>query len=75
MRLITTEANPGRRKKAVFALQEIAAREQPIIYLAHRHALMAASPALSGLEPVALRPRLLWNIERLAFRDNVSEKR
>jgi peptide/nickel transport system substrate-binding protein len=75
MRIITAEANPARRKKAVFQLQEIAAREQPLIYLAHRHALMAASPALTGLEPVALRPRLLWNIERLSFRTNTSEKR
>jgi peptide/nickel transport system substrate-binding protein len=69
MRILTTESNTAKRKRAAWRLQEIAAAQQPLIYLVHPHALMAAQSGLAGTAPVALRPRLLWNAERLSLRD------
>ena len=48
-------------------IQEILAEELPFIPLVNPNILVAASPALQGLRPVALFPHTLWNAWELSF--------
>ena len=72
MENISSTYDPARRKKAVDRLQEIVVEQRPLVYLVHPDALVAVSPLLRGASPVALSPRVLWNIEYLQRAREVS---
>ena len=56
----------GARRKALFdRVQEIVWDQGPILYLVYRSALAAVSPAVKNAQPTALRPQVVWNIDRL----------
>lgn len=65
MRLLGAGASFAARKRAFDRVQQIAAEMAPFIYLIHRHALVAVSSAVRGVEPSVLRPQTLWNAERI----------
>jgi len=65
MRLLAVEASPAARKRAFDRVQEIVVEQAPFIYLVNRHALVAVSQEVRGVQPVVLRPQTLWNVERL----------
>ncbi|MBI4889585.1 MAG: ABC transporter substrate-binding protein [Acidobacteria bacterium] len=68
-RLMKSQAAEGDEKKRValiYKMQEIVREQTPLVYLVHPHALMAVSPRLANAQPAAFRPRVHWNIERLA---------
>jgi peptide/nickel transport system substrate-binding protein len=67
--------DPQVRKKAVDRLQEIVYEQAPVIYLVHPYALMAVGSNVRGMEPSSLKPRLLWNAERLYLERPVAGKR
>ena len=48
-------------------IQEILAEELPFLPLVNPNTLVAASPAIQGLRPVALFPHTLWNSWELSF--------
>ena len=54
-----------RRKTAFDEVQKIIVEQEPMIFLVNPDSLAAVSPALHGLQPVAVPPQVLWNIERL----------
>jgi peptide/nickel transport system substrate-binding protein len=54
------------RKRDFDRVQQIIADQLPFIYLVHPNALVGISPSLKNLQPTAMRPQLLWNIEYLA---------
>lgn len=58
-------ASAQARKKYFDRVQEIVAEELPFIYLVHRNALAAVSPALRNVRAAVLRPETYWNVERL----------
>jgi peptide/nickel transport system substrate-binding protein len=62
-----TSVDAAARKRAFDRVQEIAAEQQPIIYLVHPDVLVAASPVVKNLLPTPLTPHLYWNIESLAL--------
>lgn len=66
MRAQAATADQAKRKAAFDRVQQIAWEEAPLLYLVNKNALVAASPALKGVEPAFLRPQVLWNVERLA---------
>ncbi|MCZ2151922.1 MAG: ABC transporter substrate-binding protein [Bryobacterales bacterium] len=66
--------DPQERKRAVDRLQEIVYEQAPVIYLVHPYALMAVGASVRGTEPSALKPRLLWNAERLYLERPVAGK-
>lgn len=74
MQLQASSASTTARKKAFDRVQEIAAREVPIIYLANRSALNVFSSAIRNLSPSAFRPNLLWNVEQLGVKGVGSER-
>lgn len=53
------------RKLKFDRVQQIVAEQQPFIYLVNKDVLLAASPAVVGLEPVVLNPPAFWNAETL----------
>ena len=61
-----TATSAAGRKKAFDAIQEILAKEAPIIFLVHPDALVAVSPSVHNAVPTALPPHLFWNIEYLS---------
>jgi peptide/nickel transport system substrate-binding protein len=62
-----TEPSAARRKAAFDQVQEIAAREAPMLFLVYRHTLCAASDTLRNLSASVLGPQLVWNVEQLYF--------
>lgn len=67
-RVITGAASPAARKAAWDCVQEIAAREMPLVHLVYPHALMAAGPRVEGAQPLALVPYLLAGVDTLRLR-------
>lgn len=61
------ETSPGKRKAAFSRVQEIAARQAPMLFLVHRNILCAVSPSLRNISAAAVYPELVWNIARLYF--------
>jgi len=53
------------RKEAFDRVQQIVWDEAPIIYLVHKNALIAVSPALRNVAPTPLNPQTFWNVEYL----------
>jgi len=58
----------ARRKKAWDRVQEIIVEQSPFIYLVHPMTLAAVSPNVGNVQPVVLRPYLLWNADKLFVR-------
>jgi len=65
MRAQAAAMDANKRKQYVDRVQEIAWQQEPFIYLVNRDALMAVSPRLNNVHPVALRPQVYWNIDQL----------
>jgi peptide/nickel transport system substrate-binding protein len=61
----STTLDPVRRRKDVNELQRIVDEQRPMIYLVHRNALVALKRSVLNVQPAALRPNLLWNVEQL----------
>ena len=55
------------RKSDFDKVQEIAADEEPMIYLVDKNALVAVSPKVQNADPVVLTPQTYWNIEYLSL--------
>lgn len=65
MRLQAATTDDRRRKGYFDKVQQIAWEQAPFIYLVHRNALVAVSPAVHNVEASVLRPQVAWNVERL----------
>jgi peptide/nickel transport system substrate-binding protein len=65
MRAQASTLDLKKRKEYMDRAQEIIWNEAPFIYISNRNALGAVSPAVRNASPVALRPPIYWNIERL----------
>lgn len=61
------EPVPAKRKAAFDRVQEIAARESPMLFLVYRNTLCAVSSELRNVSPAVVGPSLIWNVERLYF--------
>jgi len=56
------------QRKAYFdKVQEIAADQQPMLYLVDKNALVGVSPKVRNVDPVVLTPQTYWNIEYLSL--------
>ena len=58
-----------KRKAAFDRVQEIAADQEPMLYLVDKNALVAVSPKVKNADPVVLTPQTYWNIEYLSLRE------
>lgn len=59
-------ATSDKKRKADWdRVQEIAAEQQPFIYLINRHAMSAISPSVIGSAPSVLDPHAFWNADVL----------
>ncbi|HEU5231356.1 MAG TPA: ABC transporter substrate-binding protein [Terriglobales bacterium] len=57
-----------KQRKADFdKVQEIAADEDPMLYLVDKNALVAVSPKVKNADPVVLTPQTYWNAEYLSL--------
>jgi len=65
MREQASAATEKERKASFDRVQQIAAEQQPFIYLINKDVLTAVSPALIGASPVVLNPQAFWNAETL----------
>jgi len=65
MREQASAATEKERKTKFDRVQQIAAEQQPFIYLINKDVLAAVSPALIGASPVVLNPQAFWNAETL----------
>ena len=65
MREQASAATEKERKVKFDRVQQIAAEQQPFIYLINKDVLTAVSPALIGASPVVLNPQAFWNAETL----------
>jgi len=65
MREQASAATEKERKAKFDRVQQIAAEQQPFIYLIDKDVLTAVSPALIGASPVVLNPQAFWNAETL----------
>jgi peptide/nickel transport system substrate-binding protein len=75
MRLQASTADFKKRKQAVDRVQQIVWEQEPFIYLVNKEALAGVSPRLHNAAPVALRPQVYWNIDRLTLGTQVADKR
>jgi peptide/nickel transport system substrate-binding protein len=67
-RLMRAQASTsdGQKRKALFdRVQQIVSEQAPIVYLLNRNALVGIAPVVRGLQPSALHPRLVWNIDEI----------
>jgi peptide/nickel transport system substrate-binding protein len=63
----TSELDRTRRKSYFDRVQEIAAEQQPFIYLVNPNSLGAVARSLKNTSPTPLPPQLVWNAEFLSF--------
>ncbi len=63
----TSELDPVKRKSYFDRVQEIAAEQQPFIYLVNPNSLSAVSRSLRNAAPTSLPPQLVWNAEFLSM--------
>lgn len=61
-----------KRKQAIDRVQQIVWEQEPFIYLVNKEALAAVSTSLHNASPVALRPQVYWNIDRLTLGTQVA---
>jgi peptide/nickel transport system substrate-binding protein len=67
-RLMRAQASTadGQKRKALFdRVQEIVGEQAPVIYLLNRNALVGIAPTVRNVQPSALHPRLVWNIDEI----------
>lgn len=57
--------DPAQRKEAFNQVQALMAEQQPFIFLASRHLLVAAKPDIGNLKPALLPDFALWNADEL----------
>jgi peptide/nickel transport system substrate-binding protein len=65
MREQATAPTDKERKARFDRVQQIAAEQQPFIYLVNKDVLVAISPNVIGAAPVVLNPQGFWNAETL----------
>jgi peptide/nickel transport system substrate-binding protein len=65
MQVQATSSVQSVRKTAVDRVQQIAADQQPFIYLVYPNVLLAVSTKLQGVQPAILSPGLVWNIDSI----------
>ena len=65
MRAQASSPDMKKRKAAFDKVQQILSDEAPVLYLAHRNALMAVSPKVRNATPSVLFPHLVWNVDSL----------
>src|SRR5438874_4695622 len=65
MREQAAAATEKERKAKFDRVQQIAAEQQPFIYLINKDVLLAVSPSVIGAVPVVLEPWGLWNVDTL----------
>jgi peptide/nickel transport system substrate-binding protein len=68
MQLQTTQLDFKKRKATYDRVQEIIADEDPVICLVSPSVLAAAKDGLGGLQPAVMRNYLLWNADRLYWK-------
>ena len=69
-----SELDRARRKTYFDRVQQIAAEQQPFIYLVNPNSLSAVGRSLKNTSPTPLPPQLVWNIEFLSFPANAPQK-
>ena len=69
-----SELDRARRKAWFDRVQEIAAGQQPFIYLVNPHSLSAVARILKNTAPTPLPPQLVWNAEYLFFASEGAQK-
>ncbi len=74
MRAQAASLDAKKRKQDVDRVQEIVWQQEPFIYLVDKDALMAVSPNLHNVSPVALRPQVYWNIDWLWLSNSGSRR-
>lgn len=67
MRAQEATLDRNQRKTDFDKVQEIAADQQPMLYLVDKNALVAVSPKVKNADPVVLTPQTYWNIEYLSL--------
>jgi len=65
MREQATAPTEKERKAKFDRVQQIAAEQQPFIYLINKDVLVAVSPSVVGAAPVVLEPWGFWNVDTL----------
>ncbi len=65
MRAQSSAITDKKRKSDFDKVQQIAAEQQPFIYLVNKDAMSAISPAVVGSSPSVLDPHAFWNAELL----------
>ena len=58
----------AKRKAAFDKVQQIAADQEPMLYLVDKNALVAVSPKVQNADPAVLTPQTYWNIEYLSLK-------
>jgi peptide/nickel transport system substrate-binding protein len=61
------EMDTRKRKAAFDRVQQIAAHEQPLIYLVNPNSLSATARELKNVAPTPLPPQIIWNAEFLSL--------
>jgi len=69
-----SELDRARRKGWFDRVQEIAAEQQPFIYLVNPNSLSAIARNLKNTAPTPLPPQLVWNAEFLSFASEAPQK-
>jgi peptide/nickel transport system substrate-binding protein len=72
MRAQASELNENKRKQIFDRVQQIAAEQQPFIYLINQDVLSAVSPAVIGAAPTVLDPQAFWNAEVLRVKQELA---
>lgn len=67
MRAQASSADQQKRRMYWNQVQKIVREEEPLLYLVHKDALVAISPAVKNAEPSVFRPQTYWNVEQLTL--------
>jgi peptide/nickel transport system substrate-binding protein len=67
LRIQSSTLDRAERKAAFDKVQEIAADQDPMLYLVDKNALVAVSPKVKNADPVVLTPETYWNAEYLSL--------
>jgi ABC-type transport system substrate-binding protein len=67
MRAQASTLDRNQRKADFDKVQEIAQREQPMLFLVDKNALVAVSPKVKNADPAVLTPQTYWNVEDLSL--------
>jgi len=63
-----TARKPEQRKRCYDRVQQIAAENQPLVFLASPNILVGAKSIVGNFRPAVLEPYVLWNVEEIYFR-------